>query len=84
MRYHYEKPKIYMTMCGETYECDRPVYDKCNLFKIGRNGLAVIQHRYDKNTKTTWLGEIDPWLTDSLYLHENETYKTRKMGDVFR
>ena len=34
-------------------------------------GLAVIQQRYDENTKITWWGEIDPWLTDSLYLHEN-------------
>ena len=22
------------------------------------------------STKTTWWGEIDPWLTDSLYLHD--------------
>ena len=69
MRYHYEKPKIYSSMYGSTYECDHPVYDKCTLFKIGQNGLAVIQQRYDPVTKTTWWGEIDPWLTDSLYLH---------------
>ena len=59
-----------MTMYGETYECDHPVYDKRTLFKIGRNGLAVIQQRYDENTKITWWGEIDPWFTDSLYLHK--------------
>ena len=71
MRYYYEKPKIYMTMYGETYECDHPVYDKCTLFKIGRNGLAVIQQRYDKSTKTTWWAEINLWFTDSLHLHKN-------------
>ena len=60
-----------MTMYGETYEYDHPVYDKCTLFKIGRNELAVIQQRYDENTKITWWGEIDPWLIDALYLHEN-------------
>ena len=43
-----------MTMYGETYKCDHPVYDKCTLFKIGRNGLAVIQQQYDENTKITW------------------------------
>ena len=71
MRYHYEKPKIYMTMYGETYECDHPVYNKCTLFKMEGKGLAVIRQRYDRNTKNTWWSEIDPWLTDSLYLHKN-------------
>ena len=56
-------------MYGKTYECNHPVYDKCTLFKIGQNGLAVIQQRYDSHTKTTWWCEIDPWLTDHLYLH---------------
>lgn len=69
MRYHYEKPDIYASMYGETYECDHPVYSKCTLFKIGNKGLAVIQQRHDPETKTTWWGEIDPWLTDNLYLH---------------
>lgn len=69
MRYHYEKPTTYLSMYGDTYICDHPVYDRCTLFKIGDNGLAVIQQRHDINTKTTWWGEIDPWLTDILYLH---------------
>lgn len=69
MRYHYEKPTIYLSTYGTTYECDHPVYSKCTLFKIGNNGLAVIQQRYRKKDKTTWWTEIDPWLTDSLYLH---------------
>ena len=73
-----------MTMYGEIYECGHPVYDKYTLFKMEGKGLAVIRQRYDENTKITWWDEIDPWFTDSLYLHENETYKTRKMGDVFR
>lgn len=69
MRYHHEKPAIYLSTYGNTYICDHPVYDKCTLFKIEDYGLAVIQQRFDKNTKTTWWGEIDPWLTDTLYLH---------------
>jgi hypothetical protein len=36
---------------------------------MGRRGLAVIQQRYNSETKRTWWSEIDPWLTDSLYLH---------------
>lgn len=69
MRYHYERPSIYLSMYGETYICDHPVYDKCTLFKIGDKGLAVIQQRFNDSTKETKWGEIDPWLTDELYLH---------------
>lgn len=70
MRYHYEKPSIYLSMYGTTYECDHPVYDKCTLYLIDGRGLAVIQQRFDSDTKHTWWGELDPWLTDDLYLHE--------------
>lgn len=71
MRYHYEKPSLYISTYGETYECNHPVYDRCTLFKMDRKGLAVIQQRYNPITKVTWWGEIDPWLTDPLYLHPN-------------
>lgn len=69
MRYHYEKPTIYLSMYGITYNCNHPVYDKCTLFLTKNKGLAIIQQRYDQETKNTWWGEIDPWLTDDLYLH---------------
>lgn len=69
MRYHYEKPSLYLSMYGTTYSCSHPVYTKCTLFEIGKKGLAVIQQRYDPSTKKTWWGELDPWLTDALYLH---------------
>jgi hypothetical protein len=69
MRYHYEKPRIYLSMYGTTYNCNHPVYDACTLFEIGDRGLAVIQQRYDPQTKRTWWAPIDPWLTDALYLH---------------
>ena len=69
MRYHYEKPDIYRSMFGHTYICNHPVYNSCTLFSIGNRGLAVIQQRYDSETKTTWWAEIDPWLTSELYLH---------------
>ena len=69
MRYHYEKPDLYLSMYGNTYVCNHPVYDKCTLFTIDDKGLAVIQQRFDESTKTTYWTEIDPWLTDDLYLH---------------
>lgn len=71
MRYYYEKPTIYLSMYGEIYICDHPVYNRCTLFKTGDKGLAVIQQRFDKTTKNTFWTEIDPWLTDPLYLHPN-------------
>ena len=69
MRYHYEKPALYSSMYGTTYICNHPVYNKCTLFKINNRGLAVIQQRFDSDNKITWWGEIDPWLTDDIYLH---------------
>lgn len=56
-------------MYGDIYICNHPVYDKCTLFKIDNKGLAVIQQRYDPADKSTRWTEIDPWLTDMLYLH---------------
>lgn len=69
MRYHYEKPPIYLSKYGDTYNCNHPVYSKCTLFEMDGKGLAIIQQRYDPETKRTWWSELDPWLTDPLYLH---------------
>lgn len=69
MRYHFEKPTIYLSKYGDTYICDHPVYDRCTLYQIQNKGLAVVQQRYDKESKRTWWSEVDPWLTDALYLH---------------
>lgn len=69
MRYHYEKPDLYVTMYGETYICNHPVYNRCTLFRIDEKGLAVIQQRYNPETKHTWWGELDPWLPNDLYLN---------------
>lgn len=79
MRYHYEKPTTYLSMYGLTYNCDHPVYSRCTLFEEGGKGLAVIQQRYDPDTKTTWWTEIDPWLNDEIYLHPKfrEFFKDR-------
>lgn len=69
MRYHYEKPAIYVSTYGETYMCNHPIYNDCTLFKIGDKGLAVIQQRFKARSKSTWWGQIDPWYTDDIYLH---------------
>ena len=69
MRYHYDKPNTYTSIHGMMYECDHPVYDRCTLYLEGGGGLSVIQQRFNHKLKITWWGEIDPWLTDTLYLH---------------
>jgi hypothetical protein len=69
MRYCYEKPVAYSSLYGTTYICNHPVYDRCTLFQIGKRGLAVIQQRFNQETKTTWWDIVDPWLTDELYMH---------------
>ena len=82
MRYYYEKPDIYSSIYGSTYTCDHPVYDKCTLFKIGNKGLAVIQQRYNPDTKHTYWDEIDPWIIDELYLHKNfEKFFNERSGE---
>lgn len=82
MRYHYEKPTLYLSMYGQTHVCDHPVYNKCTLFCIGNKGLAVIQQRYDEQTKSTAWGELDPWLTDDLYLHPRfEEFFNERAGE---
>lgn len=69
MRYHYEKPSIYVPMYGKLHICDHPVYSRCTLFKIEDKGLAVIQQRYNEKTKSTIWTELDPWLPNDLYLN---------------
>ena len=68
MRHYYEKSEIYFSMYGETYICNHPVYDKCTLFTINNRGISVIQQRFDPETKSTFWTDVDPWLTDDLYL----------------
>lgn len=71
MRYHFTKPKLYLSMYGQVYICNHPIYDRCTLYKINDKGLAVIQQRFDNETKSTYWTEIDEWLTDPLYLNKN-------------
>jgi hypothetical protein len=42
-----------------------------------KQGLSIIQQRYDPDTKTTTWSEIDPWLVDDIYLH-------KKFYDLFK
>ena len=69
MRYHFEKPQIYLSMYGQRHCCDHPVYNFCTLFLEKDRGLAVIQQRFDPETKATFWTEVDDWLTDPLYLN---------------
>lgn len=71
-----------MAKYGETYVANHPVYDFCTLYKIGEKGLAVIQQRYDKATKSTSWGVIDPWIQDELYLHSKFKEFFDKRADI--
>ncbi len=69
MRYHFEKPELYISMYGTKYTCNHPLYNSCTLYLINERGLAVIQQRFNPKDKTTRWGEIDEWLTDVIYLN---------------
>jgi len=70
VKYYYDKPDLYLSRYGSTYSCNHPIYDKCTLYKTNGKGLAVIQQRYNERSKSTYWGEIDPWLVDSLYFSD--------------
>ena len=69
MRYHEEPPDIWTNYYGKIYRCDHPVYRVATLYMEGNKGLCVIQQRYSEQSKATYWGPIDPWLTDKIYLH---------------
>ena len=49
---------------------------------MGNKGLAVVQQRFNNSTKSTYWDEIDPWLTDSIYLHDNfEEFFNERAGE---
>ena len=88
MRYHYEKPEKYVSQYGKTHICDHRVYSRCTLFLLREKGLAVIQQRFNENDKTTYWTEIDPWLTDVIYMHPGflELFESRadySNNDIF-
>lgn len=71
MRYHFERPKKFHSMYGETYICNHRVYSRCTLFNLNGKGISVIQQRFNPETKSTYWTEIDPDLTDVIYLNPN-------------
>lgn len=71
MRYHHQPKTIARQHYGTVYICDHPVYTSCTLYTIHDKGLAVIQQRYDPQTKHTYWTEIDAELQDEIFLHPN-------------
>ena len=69
MRYHFQKPTKFYANYGIIYKCNHPVYNTCTLYLISDKGLAVIQQRYDQNTKSTFWTEIDECMNDVIYLN---------------
>jgi hypothetical protein len=69
MRYYYESKRPPIPIYGDHYICNHPVYDVCTLFKIKDRGLAVIQQRFNQETKSTSWGAIDSEVANELYLH---------------
>lgn len=69
MRYHHQPKALTRQHYGTVYFCSHPVYSRCTLYTIGNKGLAVIQQRYDPETKHTYWTEIDAELQDEIFLH---------------
>lgn len=83
MKYYFEKPSYFVPIFGKTYFCNHPIYNKCTLFIIGDKGLAVIQQRFNPKDKTTWWGEIDPWLINPIYIKDGfKSYFDKYAGEA--
>lgn len=81
MRYHFSTSRQ-TAMYGIKYACNHPLYSFCTLFKIGDRGIAVIQQRFDPDTKTTWWSDIDTELQDEIYLNINFKDYFNKVGVI--
>lgn len=56
-------------MYGIKHYCNHPIYNVCTLYLIDNKGLAVIQQRFDSDTKHTYWTDIDPWLANDIYIN---------------
>lgn len=70
MRYHYEKPDIWIPLYGEIYRCDHPLYNSCALYldSSRSKGLAVVKKWFDEKKKIYWWGVPEPWILNDIYL----------------
>ena len=88
MRYHYIPRTVRKQTYGRTYICSHPVYSRCTLYEVGGKGLAVIQQRFDPETKATCWTEIDAELQDDIYLNSGflayfETHGSEPADDIY-
>lgn len=67
MRYHYEKPSVYVTMYGSTYECNHPVYNSCTLFQMIGVVFEIRDFYSDYNGKEAYLNDFDYHSADHVY-----------------
>ena len=70
MRYHFEKPDIYIRLFGEDVPSSHPLYNECTLFKIKNKGIAVVQRRFNPVNKTFYYSKIDPWLCNDIFTNK--------------
>lgn len=66
MKYYYERPQTWTMFSAMVHECDHPVYSKCTLYLKDGRGVAIVQKRFNKQSKMFWWGPIDPWLVDDI------------------
>lgn len=82
MKYHYEKPDIWIPVYGQIYHCDHPLYNSCLLYLKEDRGLAVIKKWYDEQRKIFWYGPPEPWIGNDIYLAKGFGDYFKKHSDV--
>lgn len=60
-----------MPIYGSVYSCNHPLYSKCTLFKIKDKGFAVIQQKFNEETKSTHWSSLEADVANQIYINRN-------------
>lgn len=84
MRYFYEKPVSTRKRYGVSTNFNHKMYNRGTLFRIGDDGLVIVQQRFNPDSKTIYWDEIDPWLANDIYLSDGflEFFKRNACKEV--
>ena len=82
MRYHSNKPKYVRRAYGKIVRTDHPVYNYGTCFQKDGKALFIIQQYFDQNTKNTYWGPVEAWITQLIFENEHFDKLFAKYADT--
>ena len=67
MRYHYEKPNIYLSMYGKVYFVTIQSIIAARCSKSEKRDWQLFSRDLTRKQRVPGGGDVDPWITDDLY-----------------